>query len=225
MNKFFITATGTNIGKTFVTTTLCRELRKTGKKVVALKPIISGYDKSDEQSDTALILQSLELEFNDDNLDKISPWRFKAALSPDMAATREGKKISLNDVVGFCNKQEKLDADIVLVEGVGGICTPLNDKETVLDLMELLTDWKNILVTGSYLGSISHTISAVYALATRGITPHAVIVSESEESTVSVVETISSLLNFLPESVIIGKLSRAQKNSDSELQKITEICL
>ena len=211
MQKFFITATGTGIGKTLVTTTLCRQLKLAGKKVIALKPIISGYDAADMDNDTALILQSLNLPVTETNIEVISPWRFIAPLSPNMAAAREGKYTSLDEVVGFCEEQGKGVEDILLIEGVGGICVPLNNEHTTLDWMAQLVDWKIIVVAGSYLGAISHTLTAVKTLETLGIVLHALIVSESENSTVTLEETIKTLVNFLPKSTHIIPVPRQKK--------------
>jgi dethiobiotin synthetase len=223
MNKYFITATGTGIGKTFVTTALCSRLIADGKKVVALKPVISGYVAGDMESDSLLILQACEQEITEDNIAKISPWRFAAPLSPDMAAQKEGKNISFPELVIFCTEHEKSDADILLVEGVGGVCVPLNEKYMVLDWIEKLEGWKVILVIGSYLGSISHTLTAMHTLAARNIRLHAVIISESEDSNVPLEETIDTLKNFLDKSVIIFKIPRQQKKDFSLIKDLKRI--
>ncbi len=225
MNKFFITATGTNIGKTFVTTNICRELRLSGRKVSVIKPVISGYEENDKNSDTALILESLGLEINKQNIENISPWRFRAPLSPDMAAKKEGKHISLDDLVKFCRSKETDEHDILLAEAVGGVCVPLNDKETVLDWMEALPGWKIILITSNYLGSISHTISALHSLAAYRLKPYAVIINESEDNTVSMADTEATLLNFLPETAIIASIYRNNEIQFKEQKKLLEIFL
>ncbi len=222
MNKFFITATGTDIGKTFVTTTLCRQLIEAGKKILALKPVISGYNPDDLQSDTALILESCSLPITQENIEKISPWRFTVPLSPNMAAEKEGKNIVFDELIKFCQEQEKIGADILLVEGVGGVCVPLNDRYTVLDWMSALPDYKIILVSGSYLGSISHTLTAIHALAARNLKLHALIVSESENNSVSLVETAKTLENFIPKSVHIITVPRQHKTN---IPSLKEVCL
>lgn len=223
MDKYFITATGTEIGKTFVTTTLCKQLIEDGKKVVALKPVISGYVAGDMKSDSAFILQACGQKVTEENIAKISPWRFAAPLSPNMAAQREGNNISFGELINFCREQEKSDADILLVEGVGGVCVPLNDKYTVLDWIAELKDWKVILVAGSYLGSISHTLTAVHTLAARNIGLHAVVITESENSTVPLEETVETLKNFLDKSVIIFKIPRQQKKNLELIKDIKRI--
>ncbi len=239
MKKFFVTATGTEIGKTFVTSALCRELIADGKKVVALKPVISGYVAGDTGSDCALILQACGKEVSEENIAKISPWRFAAPLSPDMAARKEGKTIPFAELVKFCKEQEQADADVLLIEGVGGVCVPLDDRHMVLEWITALNsitslrggkadvaihnnkDWiaspsarndnyKIILVAGSYLGSISHTLTAVRTLVAEQRQPHMIIVNESENSSVLLKDTIETLKNFLPESIRIIGMPRHQ---------------
>ncbi len=222
MDKFFITATGTDIGKTFVTTTLCRQLIEAEKKLVALKPVISGYNPDDLQSDTLLILQNCGLYITHDNIKKISPWRFAAPLSPNMAAEKESRNIDFDELISFCKNQEKTGADILLVEGVGGVCVPLNDKYTALDWMAALPDYKIILVGGSYLGSISHTLTAIQTLASRKLKLHALIVSESENSSVSLAETAKTLEKFVPESTVVKSITRQHKDN---IPSLKEVCL
>jgi dethiobiotin synthase len=131
MPTWFITATGTDIGKTVLTTALCRALRAQGLMVRALKPVLSGY-ASDAltDSDSGRILVSLGVEPEQDSIAAITPWRFKAPLSPDMAAAREGRVIEFDALVEFCTAK---DEDILLIEGVGGAMVPLTDRQTVLD--------------------------------------------------------------------------------------------
>ncbi len=228
MQKFFITSTGTGIGKTLVTTTLCYQLQKNGRQVAAIKPVISGYDASDTASDTALILASLGAEVTAENVEKISPWRFSRPLSPDMAAAIEGKKIDLGEVVAFFKNCEKQDADILIAEGAGGVCVPLNEKSTMLDLMAEI-DFKIILVAGSYLGSISHTLTALNALSARGIAVHALIINESENNNVGIAQTQGTIMNFIPEKTLVVTLERlAKMNGNNKLWEnmpdISKIC-
>ncbi len=114
-------------------------------------------------------------------MEKISPWRFRAPLSPDMAASREHRTIELEDVVKFCRDAGNGAENVLLIEGVGGVMVPLNGQHTVLDWIEA-TNLSSILVVGSYLGTLSHTLTAVEALCSRGITVAAIVISESLES-------------------------------------------
>ena len=85
MRRYFITATGTDIGKTFVTCALVHAAIKKNKTLEVYKPIISGVDDDNpEGSDSALLLGALGRQPTLKNLDAISPWRFKEALAPSM---------------------------------------------------------------------------------------------------------------------------------------------
>jgi len=205
MSSFFITGTGTGTGKTLVTTTLCWQLRQQGKKVMALKPVVSGYDANDPNNDTALILQSLGLPTTD--ADHISPWRFSAPLSPNIASEKEGKSVDMEKLIEFCHRAtSNQQPATILVEGAGGVMSPLNNQHTMLDWMEML-GWPVILVAGTYLGSISHTLSALEALKARKLTVAALIVSESEEG-VALTDTLATLKTFLPAAVPVVQLPR-----------------
>jgi dethiobiotin synthetase len=189
--SYFITSTGTGIGKTYVTQKLIREARAEGKNVAALKPIISGWE--DEPTDTACLLEALGLAYSQENIETVSPWRFTAPLSPDMAARKENRALSLDEIVAFCQQQREVD--ITFIEGVGGVMVPLNEQHTVLDWMKALS-LPIILVTGSYLGTISHTLTALSVLSANGLTVDRLIISETPDSTVSLEDTKHTLENF-----------------------------
>lgn len=201
MNACFITATGTDIGKTYVTTMLCRELRGIGLKVRALKPVLSGYTpKEVSTSDSGLILDALGETATEAGVVEITPWRFAAPLSPDMAAEREGRTIDFEALVRFCQPSKE---DFLLVEGVGGAMVPLTQSETVLDWVVAL-GYPALVVAGSYLGTISHTLTTVNAIRQRGAEVCGVVVSESESSPVPVSETVETIGRFLAGIPVVG---------------------
>src|ERR1700681_2837582 len=101
MSAIFISATGTDIGKTFVTCGLIGALQARGRKVAALKPIMSGFDPA-ATSDAGLLLAGLGRPVTAEEISRMSPWRFAAPLAPDMAAAREGRTIDVAAVVAFC---------------------------------------------------------------------------------------------------------------------------
>ena len=87
MSAYFVTSTGTDIGKTFVTAGLIRYLRGSGQPIDALKPVVSGYDSSVvETSDPAVLLGALGKPVSAEEIERIAPWRFRAPLAPDLAA-------------------------------------------------------------------------------------------------------------------------------------------
>jgi dethiobiotin synthetase len=194
MSTVFVTATGTDVGKTFVTARLVAELRAARRSVLALKPVASGFDADNvAATDTGVLLDALGLAATPANLDAVSPWRFAAPLSPDMAAARERRRVPFEDLVEFCRAPRP--ADITLIEGIGGVMVPLDDTHTVLDWIAELGA-PVLLVAGSYLGTLSHTLTAVAALRARGMEPAAIIVSESEEQLVPLEETMKVIRRF-----------------------------
>jgi dethiobiotin synthetase len=204
MTAAFITATGTDIGKTFLTAGLIRHIRGAGGAVAAIKPIVSGFDPGAWQgSDPAVLLAALGRPVALEEVDRISPWRFKAPLSPHMAGKREGRAIVFQDVVEFCRRSMAGNRGVLLIEGVGGIMVPFDDRRTVLDLMSVLRI-PAILVAGSYVGTISHTLSALEVMARRNLDIAAVVVSESEGSAASLEETVATVERFADAIDVVG---------------------
>lgn len=195
--RYFITSSGTGVGKTLVTAALSYQLRKKSRHPLALKPVVSGYEVGDNESDTHVLLKAQDLPVIEVQADTISPWRFKAPLSPNMAAAREKKRINLNELVEFC-KQPYAHNDVVLIEGVGGAMVPLNERRHCLHWMKALS-YPAIVVVGSYLGAISHALTTISALQQAKIPIRAVIVSESEGSEVDLQETVDTLVSFVPD--------------------------
>lgn len=215
MAGLFITSTGTGIGKTHLCAGLAAYLRNAGRRVDALKPVISGFDPAHvADSDTGVLLAALDLPANDAQIERISPWRFAAPLSPDMAAEKEGRSLDFNALVGFSQSALASGNDAVLIEGVGGIMVPLDRSHTVLDWMKAL-DIPVLLVAGSYLGSISHTLSAAAVLRQHDIKLAMIAVSESEGSGVDLDETGGTISRFV-RNVGIVALPRKVNASDTE---------
>jgi dethiobiotin synthetase len=196
VTAIFITATGTDIGKTYVAASLIGHFRQMGRVVDAIKPVVSGFDPAQAaSSDSAVLLKALGLPLTAEGIERISPWRFRAALSPDLAARREGRSIDVDDVILFCQSAVEQRQDMLLIEGVGGIMVPLDDQRTILDVMMAL-HLPLILVAGSYLGTISHTLTALDALYRRDLAVMAIIVSETPGSTVPLDDTVAAIGRF-----------------------------
>lgn len=196
MTAIFVTATGTEIGKTFVTAALTRHCREHGRPVEVLKPVLSGFDPAEAAaSDPGRLLAALGEQPTLEAIERISPWRYKAPLAPNLAAEREGRTLDFDALVQFCKDAAANSKGTLLVEGIGGLMVPLDDRRTVLDWIAAL-GWPLILVTGSYLGTLSHTLTAIEAAKTRGLKIAAVVVSESEASTVDLGDTVKTIQRF-----------------------------
>ncbi|HWE05801.1 MAG TPA: dethiobiotin synthase, partial [Rhizomicrobium sp.] len=151
MSAYFVTATGTDIGKTYVTAGLIRHLRAGNAPVFALKPVVSGFDMAEAQaSDPGILLRALGESVTPQAIARTSPWRFSAPLSPDMAAAREGRTIPFHELVAFCRDEIASTTGTLFIEGVGGVMVPLDAENTVLDWIAALHA-PVILVAGTYL--------------------------------------------------------------------------
>jgi dethiobiotin synthetase len=201
MTTVFVTASGTEVGKTFVMLRLIDELTSAWYRVRALKPVASGFDAANPSaSDTGALLRAQSLEPTATNLDRVSPWRFAAPLSPDMAAARERRVVPFAELVEFCRAPSR--SDVTLIEGIGGVMVPLDDTHTVLDWIAAVGA-PALLVVGSYLGTLSHSLSAAAALKSRQVHVAGVVVSESAEQPAPAVETATVLARFLRPTPIV----------------------
>jgi dethiobiotin synthetase len=199
-----------------VTTQLIAELRAAGRRVRALKPVASGFNSADaHDSDTGELLRALGLPLGMANVDAVSPWRFAAPLSPDMAAARENRAIPFEALLEFCRTPLAAAADVTLIEGIGGVMVPLDHERTVLDWIAALGA-PVVLVVGSYLGTLSHTLTAAATLRQRGCAIAAVIVSESSEQPVPLAETAATIARFLRPTTV-GTLPRAAPGASAAL--------
>jgi dethiobiotin synthetase len=204
MSAYFVTATGTDIGKTYVAAGLIRHWRAAGRAVDALKPVVTGFDPArPDTSDPGVLLAALGRPVTPAEIERIAPWRYAAPLAPDMAARRENRSIEFAALLEFCRKAIAANTGALLIEGVGGVMAPLDDRHTVLDGMSELR-LPLLLVTGTYLGAISHTLTALDVLARRELAVKALVVNDTPNSAVTMQDTIETLANFERRIPIVG---------------------
>ena len=194
MSQYFITSSGTEIGKTFVTALLCYQARRHYKNIMAVKPVISGMEDGIEGSDTAIIAKALGRAPSLQTIETLSPFRYQAPLSPAMAAKLEGKELSYSALIESC-KHTLAQFDTCLIEGVGGSFVPLTDKMLVADWIKDL-GLSSLLVVGNYLGAQSHTLATVEAMQARNLPIKAIIVSESAGDNPDLQETVDTIKRF-----------------------------
>ena len=97
-----------------------------------MKPIVSGYDPAKAAaSDPGILLSSLGFPLSPQEIERISPWRFRAPVTPDLAAQREGRTIDVDSVVEYCQSALEQRREILLIEGVVGHDLSLRVKERV----------------------------------------------------------------------------------------------
>lgn len=193
---YFITAAGTDLGKTYVAAALARALVARGRRVRALKPVLSGYRDADAaSSDAGLLLAACGGAVSAATIAAIAPWRFAAPLSPERAAALEGRRIDVAALTAWCRDEIARNADTLLIEGIGGVMVPLDEGQTVRDWIAAL-GVPVLLVTGTYLGAVSHTLTALAALREVGVRPAAIVVNRSVGG-VDIADTLASLVPHL----------------------------
>jgi dethiobiotin synthetase len=151
---FFITGTDTGVGKTVLTVLLARYLRERGVNAAVLKPICSG-DRADTRALRAAMNGAL-------TPDEINPWHFRAPLAPLLAARRERKQVRLADVLAHVRVMQKR-FDVLLVEGAGGLLSPLGGDFDSRDLITALRATP-IVVCPNRLGTVNQVLLTLAAL-------------------------------------------------------------
>lgn len=211
---YFITATGTDLGKTWLTAGVAGVCRARGLTVRALKPVMSGYDPArHEDSDAAKVGAG-------ETVEDIAPWRFAAPLSPDLAAAHEGKAIDFAALVGWCRAEIERNPGLLLIEGIGGAMVPLDKTHTVRDWMAAL-DVPVVLVAGTYLGALSHALTTLAALRAAGIEPAALVINESADSPVGLSATLASLAHHVGDMPLLA----LRRDDAAGLARLTDFLL
>lgn len=167
MNALFITATNTDVGKTYVTLKLIKALAAHGLNVGVFKPIETGVIHTGPDATILLeACQKVNKHFNSLNVSDITAYTFPLPAAPFCADTE--KIIEIEKIVNKYHKLSKL-CDILLVEGAGGLHVPITKTFNMIDLIVKL-NIKTLLVTPSRLGCINDTLLSLEALKSRHIT-------------------------------------------------------
>jgi len=151
---FFITGTDTGVGKTVLTALLVKFLRGRGVNAAALKPVCSG-GRDDARKIFAAMHGAL-------SLDEINPWHFRAAVAPLLAARREKKSVKLSQVVARAHAMQKR-FEILLIEGAGGLLSPLGENFNSRDLILALRAMP-IIAAQNELGAVNKILLTLEAL-------------------------------------------------------------
>lgn len=193
MKALFVAGTGTDLGKTHVACALLRAARARGASVDAFKPVVSGFDPdAPEASDPARLAAAMG---RPNAWAEVSPRRYRAPLAPNLAARLEGETLTMADLAADCRTWlAGRDVDLALIEGAGGVMSPMTDEATNLDLMAAL-GLPVLLVAGSYLGTVSHVLTGLEVLRARGLMVATIVVSESLDAP-DLAQTVEMLRSF-----------------------------
>ncbi|CAN7478422.1 dethiobiotin synthase [Phenylobacterium sp. LjRoot225] len=173
----FVAGAHTDVGKTHVACALIRAARARNLTCDAFKPVLSGFDPARwRESDAGRLIEALGREEAD--LDAVSPLRFSAPLAPPVAARREGQRLAKSALLARCRTWLAASpAQLKLLEGAGGLMSPIAEDGTALDLPEYLS-LPSILVGGAYLGAVSHVLTALEVMRARHLRVIALVISE-----------------------------------------------
>lgn len=163
--SLFVTGTDTGIGKTYVACQLIRHYVAQGFRVVGMKPIAAGCEQMDGQwvnEDVRLLTEASNV---DAPLHLVNPYCFHAPIAPHIAAQQANVDIQLDVIVQAYHALAEL-ADIVIVEGAGGLLVPLNDEITMAELAAAL-NIPIVLVVGMRLGCINHALLSLEVMRAR----------------------------------------------------------
>ncbi|MCZ4305397.1 dethiobiotin synthase [Zoogloeaceae bacterium G21618-S1] len=192
---YFIAGTDTEIGKTFITCALLHTARRAGLSAIAMKPVAAGAEQVGDEWVNEDAAQLRAAGSFDPGLAELNPICLRTAVAPHIAAAAEGARIDpgkILDAFGRLSTQ----ADLVLVEGVGGFRVPLTDTFDTADLAAAL-NLPIILVVGMRLGCINHALLTAEAIAARGLTLAGWVANQIDPGMQRITENLYALQQHL----------------------------
>ncbi len=158
--SYFVTGTDTGVGKTLVSCALLHAFAAQGKQVVGFKPVAAGCDDDDHNDDAKRLRAASNVQAA---YGQINPYCIPHAIAPHLAARHAGARIDFARIMASYRELAG-QADEIIVEGVGGFCVPLNEKQDSADLVKQL-DLPVILVVGMRLGCLNHALLTTRVIA------------------------------------------------------------
>jgi dethiobiotin synthetase len=211
MKGFFITGTDTDIGKTLTTGLLTKYFLEKGIDAFPYKPVQSGaFLKKDRlvAPDTEFYEEVTNRAFGKD----ANTYLLKTPSSPHLAASIDGVRVELKPIL---EQVEKLQStyELLLIEGAGGLIVPLNEDETILDLIEQVA-LPVILVARAGLGTINHTVLSVMAMNQRPIKIAGIVLNQTSPDEMREIERDNQrMIEKLTGVPVIGVLPNITQDS------------
>jgi dethiobiotin synthetase len=197
---YFITGTDTEVGKTFATCALLHAAYNAGLTTLAMKPVAAGTDANGRNEDVEQLIAASSLKAP---RELVNPYCFAAAVAPHIAAGMEHRTIEPGRITAACH-QLIGQADLLLVEGVGGFRVPLSKSYDSADLAAQL-GLPVILVVGMRLGCLSHALLTAEAISARGLTLAGWIANRIDPEMPCWDDNLATLRDLLP-APLLGKL-------------------
>ena len=163
--SYFVTGTDTGVGKTLISCALLHGFAAQGKRVAGMKPVAAGCDDDGQNEDVLQLRAAGNVAVG---YGQINPYCFVPAIAPHLAAQLAGVIMQFSRIAASYHELAA-QADVVIVEGAGGLLVPLNAQQDSADLVEEL-GLPVILVVGMRLGCLNHALLTVEAIEQRGLT-------------------------------------------------------
>lgn len=182
MKNVFITATGTDVGKTIIAAGFLRYLRRSGINAITMKPAQTGAELIDGRwtaPDLAVHWKAANLTVSPEEESLMAPFLYEPACSPHLAGRMAKRYPSIPHILE-CAAKLNAQYDGLIVEGAGGLYAPITETETMLDLMKAF-GYPVMLVAHRGLGTINHTLLSIEAIRNAGLTLEGVILNETED--------------------------------------------
>jgi dethiobiotin synthetase len=176
VSALLVTGTDTNVGKTFVSRALIHALRERGRRVAVMKPVETGVLA--EPDDACALRAAAE---DPAPLDVICPVRLRAPLAPSVAARLEGRTIDPEDLVRRIGTRAG-DADVLVVEGAGGLLVPIAGTFTFGDLAARCA-LPLLIVGANRLGTVNHMALTARVAQTLGLAVRGFVLSQPTPTT------------------------------------------
>ena len=167
MRGLFITGTDTGVGKTYVAALIARQLVAAGYRVGVYKPVASGCRRVEGKYVADDAVQLWQAAGRPGTLEHVCPQRFAAPLASPLSAQAEGKEVDANRLRDGLEFWENV-CDIVLVEGAGGLMSPISDDDYNADLA-IDFGYPLVVVAPNVLGTINATLQTLIAASTYGV--------------------------------------------------------
>lgn len=202
----FITGTDTGVGKTFVAAGLIKAIRGKGINVCPMKPVETGCRIKKGRLVPADAVKLLKASGIEESLEAVNPYRFRQPLAPAVAAENEGIVIKRSNIISAYKRLSK-SYDFIVIEGAGGIMTPVYKEYLCLDMIKNFA-LSVIIVSRPGLGTINHSLLTIEAARSRGVNVHGLIINHaadkgkdlSEKSNPEIIESIGRvpILGIIP---------------------------
>ena len=216
LKHLFITGTDTDIGKTFVTAGIAAALKKMGKDIGIMKPFAAGTPQKIGYKSEDVQLLAKAAQVNDsENL--INPYFYEIPASPFTATQTLGIKFNVKTVLDSFKQLTSLH-DVILVEGMGGVMTPILKNYFVTDLIKEM-NLDTIIIASSRIGTVNHTIMSCKMCQNYGIKIRGIIINVLDSNGYPI-DTLKRDLEELTNIPVIGSIPYME---DFDLGKLSQI--